>query len=89
MSAHITFRPAWKEELWCSLDDHGFVLGAPMGMPYLVCDMVSRAQWEATAPGWASGRWEEVLEALLLWAARSGSVEVTIGEPHSWVSWLP
>lgn len=65
MLRNLQFKPRWKEELVCSTDDGEFSLDFTMGK--LKVFLPDEASFNAAAPQWAVGHWNEIHEALKEW----------------------
>ena len=77
----ITFQPKWKELLIGTIDGKQFTIELTMGTLKVYFPAV--AKWEASAPGWAKGRWEQVRVSLSSWCDEQ-KIPLEI-EDNAWV----
>ncbi len=83
MSIPVQFSPRWKEELVGTVGGKSFVIEFSMGSAYHAY-LPERERWEAVAPEWAKGMWEQVRDDLTAWCAGQ-NIKMTIGG-NSWVT---
>jgi hypothetical protein len=75
------FQPKWKEELIGTIDGKQFTIELTMGV--LTVYFPTAAKWEASAPIWAKGRWEQVKSELTDWCEKE-KIPFVI-EENAWV----
>lgn len=67
------FQPEWKELLIGTIDSKHFTIELTMGV--LTVYFPTAAKWEASAPAWAKGKWEQVRVDLAAWCEENAWVE--------------
>ena len=79
------FEPRWKEELVCSCDEGRLVFELTMGT--LTVYLPTRDKWAGSAPEWAKPLYDEIHDALEVWAKSQaiplvidGSAAVTLDD---------
>jgi hypothetical protein len=79
--SEISFQPEWKELLHGTLEGRQFTIELTMGV--LKVFLPTASKWEALAPAWAKGRWEQVRAALAAWCEKQ-KIPLVI-EENAWV----
>ncbi len=77
----IRFQPRWKELLIGSMDGKQFTIELTMGV--LTVYFPTAPKWQACAPAWAKGKWEQVREELTVWCQKE-KIPLVI-EDNAWV----
>ena len=75
------FQPKWKEELIGTIDGKQFTVELTMGTLHVYFPTAEK--WEASAPIWAKGKWEQVKIDLADWCLKE-KIPLTI-EQNAWV----